>query len=82
MRLSGISYKMNKSRRISGLQMHFSNGFASPLFESEVDSKWGWQFAGLDPNDSIGSIETYVSEFNGKKSIQALRFKDRYGVMM
>jgi len=80
---------MNLRRKICGLQLHFNNGVSSPRFETEIEQPIKkdekvkkWKLALLDPADEIGSIETYVNEEEGKFSIVAIRFRDRYGVCM
>ena len=86
MRLVGVNYKMNARKRICGLRLNFNNGISSPAVETEEErkeptSKWE-QADFMDPADKVGSIETYVSNENGKYSIQALRFRDQNGVVM
>ena len=81
-RLCGISYKFNKERNLSGLQLHFSNGTESPVVETKVVSTKEWQRADIDPADVANTVEFYVVNENSKFSIQALRLRDKYGVSM
>ena len=83
MKLCQIKYKMNNIQRFCGLQFIFNNGEKSQLFETDTQSKKEWETADIDPSDTIGSIEIYVTEEKGGKyAIQALRFRDKYGVSM
>ena len=86
MRLKSINYKFNDRKRICGLRLNFNNGVSSPTCESEDEQnepRYKWETTEFsDPLEKVASIETYVSNENGRFSIQALRFRDKNGVMM
>ena len=82
-RLSSVSFKMNRAHRICGLQFHFNNNISSAKFEvGKAGTGRPWQTAELDPHDKIASVEIYVNSDTGKYAIQALRFRDKNDVSM
>ena len=80
MRLCGISYKINNTNCLCGLQFHFNNGSESDAHECQESKNVKWQRVNIDPSDVIKTIETYVNTDN--YNIQAIRLRDKFGVIM